>query len=114
MGLTDSRPVPLHGYVFPRDAGRVAASTPPGLPGSSTNLSLRAVPNHPGRPDKGAAPVNPSPVAGFTILGRLAVLQFASRGRIGFNFFAARRFALRGFASSDCSDARSRGYMLNG
>jgi hypothetical protein len=38
------------GYVFPQIVGCVSASTPPGLPGSSTNLSLRAVPNHPGKP----------------------------------------------------------------
>jgi len=50
MDLTDSRPMPFHGYVFPQYAGRVAASTSPGLPGSSTNLYLRAVPNHPGKP----------------------------------------------------------------
>src|SRR5438270_5296230 len=60
------------------------------------------------------APVSSPPVSGFTILGRLAVFQLTSRGRIGFNCFTARRFALRGFDSPDCSDARSLGYMSNG
>ena len=65
-GLSDSRPVSLHGYVFPQALGRVAALPLPGLPGSSTNLSLRAVPNHPGRPGD-VPPVTSSPVSGFTI-----------------------------------------------
>ena len=43
MSPSDSRPVPPDGYVFPPDVGCVAASAPPGLPVSSTNLSLRAV-----------------------------------------------------------------------
>ena len=41
---------PQAGYVFPtRVAGN--SSTAPGLPGSSADLSARAVPNHPGRSD---------------------------------------------------------------
>src|SRR6266550_4135861 len=44
------------------------------------------------------APVASPPVAGFTLFGGLAVFQFASRGRIGFTFVTAHRFASRGFA----------------
>ena len=47
MGLADSRPEPAFGYGFPPTPG--LRPVPPGLPGSSTNLSLRAVPFHPGR-----------------------------------------------------------------
>ena len=98
MGISDSRPVPPCGYVFPQSAGRVAASAPPGLPVSSTNLSLRAVPNHPGKPGVAMLPLFSTPVAGFTILGRPAVFHLASRGRIGFTCITARRFASRDFA----------------
>ena len=43
---------PAAGYVFPPTVeGR--ALTGPGLPGSLTDLSARAVPSHPGRPDGG-------------------------------------------------------------
>ena len=41
---------PADGYVFPL-AVEGRALTGPGLPGSLTDLSARAVPNHPGRPD---------------------------------------------------------------
>ena len=50
------------GYPFP---------ALPGLPGSSTDLSLRAVPNHPGR-SGGSLLIASPPVSGFIILGRLA------------------------------------------
>jgi len=49
MGLSDSRPGPPLGYVFPWAVGVDSFPALPGLPGSSTDLSLRAVPNHPGR-----------------------------------------------------------------
>jgi len=48
----------------------------PGLPGSSTDLFLRAVPYHPGRSDECLLIASP-PVSGFIIFGRLAT--FASR-----------------------------------
>jgi hypothetical protein len=41
---------PANGYVFP-PAVEAWGLTGPGLPGSSTALSARAVPSHPGRPD---------------------------------------------------------------
>ncbi len=41
---------PSHGYVFPPNVAGLSRTTP-GLPGSSTDLSARAVPSHPGRPD---------------------------------------------------------------
>src|SRR5258708_28950234 len=50
MVLSVSRPMPAHGYLFPPAVGRVATPAPPGIPVSSTNLSLCAVPNHPEKP----------------------------------------------------------------
>ncbi len=41
---------PPQGYAFPSGVGPLPQATPPGLPGSSTDLSPRAVPNHPGEP----------------------------------------------------------------
>ena len=49
MGLPDSRSGPLPGYVFPFTWAAFAAALT-GLPGSSTDLSTRAAPNHPGKP----------------------------------------------------------------
>jgi hypothetical protein len=43
----------------------------PGLPGSSTDLFLRAVPNHPGR-SGGCLLIASPPMSGFIIFGRLA------------------------------------------
>jgi hypothetical protein len=51
MGLSDSRSGPSHGYVFPHFVGGLPTAQP-GLPGSSTDLSTRAVPLHPGKPDE--------------------------------------------------------------
>jgi len=52
-------------------SGPTAFPALPGLPGSSTDLFLRAVPNHPGRSD-GCLLIASPPVSGFIILGRLA------------------------------------------
>ncbi len=58
MPLSDSRPEPSEGYGFPSGVGPLAQASPPGLPepalseakSSSTDLSPRAVPYHPGEP----------------------------------------------------------------
>ena len=50
MSLSDSRTQPVCGYVFPHPVGG-SPTTGPGLPGSVTDLSTRAVPSHPGKPD---------------------------------------------------------------
>ena len=50
MSPSDSRTEPAHGYVFPLAVDGLP-TTRPGLPGSSTDLSTRAVPYHPGKPD---------------------------------------------------------------
>src|SRR5262249_18134107 len=69
--------------VFLREVGQVQeeqlpSPALPGLPGSSTDLSLRAVPNHPGRPD-GCLLVASPPVSGFTTFGRLATSPSVTR-----------------------------------
>lgn len=56
MSLSDSRSKPACGYVFPQTVGG-SPTTQPGLPGSSTNLSTRAVPYHPGESDKCTRPL---------------------------------------------------------
>lgn len=58
MSLSDSRPEPPPGYVFP-DAVYALRITPPGLPGSSTNLSTRAAPFNPGESDGCSRPLLP-------------------------------------------------------
>ncbi len=50
----------------------------PGLPGSSTDLFLRAVPNHPERSDECLLIASP-PITGFIILGRLATSTSVTR-----------------------------------
>jgi len=50
----------------------------PGLPGSSTDLFLRAVPNHPGRSD-GCLLIASPPVTGFILFGRLATSTSITR-----------------------------------
>ena len=47
MGLSDSRGEPLRGYVFPLPRGSSHLfPAPPGLPGSSADLSSRAISSH--------------------------------------------------------------------
>ena len=50
----------------------------PGLPGSSTDLFLRAAPNHPGRSGECLLIASP-PISGFIILGRLATSTSVTR-----------------------------------
>ena len=49
MSRSDSPTEPPQGYAFPSNVDPPWA-TPPGLPGSSTDRSPRAVPNYPGEP----------------------------------------------------------------
>ena len=74
----------------------MTCSSRAGLPGSSADLSVRAVPNHPGRPEGCIRSLlHPRRLASHTI-GRLATLQVdCLRGRIGFAFATARTFATR-------------------
>jgi len=66
--------------------------TLPGLPGSSTDLSLRAVPNHPGRPGGCSCSLLPHRCQASSSSADWPPSS-ASRGRIGFACATARRFA---------------------
>src|SRR5947199_7818493 len=54
----------------------------PGLPGSSTDLSLRAVPYYPGRSDECLLIASP-PISGFIIFGRLATSNLRHEAESG-------------------------------
>jgi hypothetical protein len=87
------------GYVFPQCVAGISAATPPGLPGSSADLSPRAVPSHPGKPSDCSCPLLHRWQQASSLLGGLATCKLASRGRIRFAGATARRFAFRGFAT---------------
>src|SRR5450631_2109443 len=82
MGLSDSRPGPPLGYVFPRAVGVVSFPALPGLPGSSTDLSLRAVPYHPGRSGE-CLLIASSSISGFILFGRLATSTLRNEAESG-------------------------------
>src|SRR5437667_862205 len=72
LSLSDSRPEPFPRLLIPSGRwGRFSFPAPPGLPGSSTDLFLRAVPNHPGRSGQCLLIASP-PVSGFILFGGLA------------------------------------------
>ena len=89
------------GYPFP---------ALPGLPGSSTDLSLRAVPNHPGRSDRCLLIASP-PVTGSIIFGRLATSSSVTRpNRVHLRYGSRVRLPTR---PPHHWNSRSLGYMLN-
>jgi hypothetical protein len=102
MSLSDSRPEPFPRLWIP--SGRwfwFPFPALPGLPGSSTVLSLRAVPNHPGRPG-GCLLVASPPVTGFITLGRLATSNSVTRpNRVRLRY--GSQVCFPGFHQRDCS-----------
>jgi hypothetical protein len=81
----------------------------PGLPGSSTDLSLRAVPNHPGRSGECLLIASP-PISGFIILGRLATSISVTRpNRVHLRY--GSQVCFPGFHQPDCSDSLRFRYM---
>src|SRR5664280_2485580 len=79
MGLSDSRPEPFPRLLIPSGrGGSVALPALPGLPGSSTDLFLRAVPNHPGRSGECLLIASP-PISGFILSGGLATFTGVTR-----------------------------------
>jgi hypothetical protein len=79
MGLSDSRPGPFPRLLIPSGRwGRLPFPALPGLPGSSTDLFLRAVPNHPGRSDECLLIASP-PISGFIPSGGLATFTGVTR-----------------------------------
>ena len=82
-------------------SGPAAFPALPGLPGSSTDLSLRAVPNHPGRSGECLLIASP-PITGFIILGRLAPSTSVTRpNRVHLRYGSQVRFP--GFRQTDYS-----------
>ena len=111
MGLSDSRPGPFPRLLIPSGRRGPNRSFPalPGLPGSSTDLSLRAVPNHPGR-SGGYLLIASPPIAGFIILGRLATSISVTRpNQVRLRYRAQVCFP--GFHQPDCSDSFRFSYM---
>ena len=68
------------GYVFPPPLGSSCLfPAPPGLPGSSADLSPRAVSNHPGRPDECSHPLLPRRSQASPPSGGLAAFALVTR-----------------------------------
>jgi hypothetical protein len=69
MSLSDSRPEPPSGYVFPHEVGLFRSAGPPRFLGRSFHARC---PLSPRRVRRLLAPISSPPIAGFRILGRLA------------------------------------------
>ena len=81
----------------------------PGLPGSSTDLSLRAVPKHPGRPGGCICSLLPPPMSGFITFGRLATSMRVTRpNRVRLRY--GPQVCLPGFHQTDYSIPLRFGY----
>jgi len=92
----------------------VAPATPPGLPGSSTDLSSRAIHKHPGESDDCSYPCF---IAGGRLhpQGRASHSQFYPFTRPNrFAFATAHEFASPGFAKGIAPFQRWIGYMYDG
>ena len=83
--------------------------TLPGLPGSSTDLFLRAVPNHPGRSDECLLIASP-PMSGFITFGRLATSISVTRpNRVRYRY--GSQVCFPGFHQEDYSTSLRFRYM---
>jgi hypothetical protein len=81
----------------------------PGLPGSSTDLFLRAVPNHPGRSGECLLIASP-PMSGFIIFGRLATSISVTRpNRVHLRY--GSQVCFPGFHQTDYSASLRFRYM---
>jgi hypothetical protein len=98
------------GYSFPRAVGgRLPFPALPGLPGSSTDLFLRAVPNHPERSD-GCLLIASPPISGFILSGGLATFTIVTRpNRVCFRY--GSQVCLPGFHQPDYADSLRFSYM---
>jgi hypothetical protein len=88
------------GYPFP---------ALPGLPGSSTDLFLRAAPRHPGRSGECLLTTSP-PISGFILPGRLATFTSVTRSnRVRLRY--GSQVCIPGFRQKDYSDSLRFRYM---
>ena len=103
--VMDSRP--------PLNARPQTSALPVGSPRFLAGRSARAVPNHPGEPDKCTRPLLPCRWQASPLCGGLAAPIWCYEAETGSLYYGShfRRTRLR---TPDCSDARSFGYMSNG
>jgi hypothetical protein len=88
-------------------------ATPPGLPGSSTDLSPCAVPNHPGEPDGCSLPLLPRRWQASSRMADWPLSLYITRpNRVHLCY--GSRVRLARLRQTDCSAPRSLGYLLNG
>ena len=88
-------------------------ATPPGLPGSSTDLSPCAVPNHPGEPDGCSLPLLPRRCQASSRMADWPLPLYITRpNRVHLRY--GSRVRLARLRQTDCSAPRSLGYLLNG
>ena len=88
-------------------------STPPGLPGSSADLSPRAVPYHPGEPGDCVYPFLHHRWQASSALGAWPLSFFLTRpNRVRLRY--GSRVRLPGLRQRDYSRPRLVGYLLNG
>jgi hypothetical protein len=88
-------------------------ATPPGLPGSSTDLSPCAVPNHPGEPDGCSLPLLHRRYQASSRMADWPLPVYITRpNRVHLCY--GSRVRLARLRQADCSAPRSLGYLLNG
>ena len=88
-------------------------ATPPGLPGSSTDLSPCALPNHPGEPDGCSLPLLPRRCQASSRMADWPLPVYITRpNRVHLCY--GSRVRLARLRQTDCSAPRSLGYLLNG
>ncbi len=111
MSLSDSRPGPVPRLCIPSGRWVRVVSPPPCRVSqdSSTDLSLRAVPNHPGRLDGCACSLLPRRCQASSSLADWPP-SIASRGRIGFDHYGSQ-VCFPGFRQTDCSLSLRFRYM---
>ena len=116
MSRSDSQTKPPQGYAFPSGVGpphKKSGTTPPGLPGSSTDLSPCAVPNHPGEPDGCSPPLLPRRCQASAGRADWPLPLYLTRpNRVHLRY--GSRVRLARLRPTDCSASRSLGYLLNG
>jgi len=94
-------------------AWAASPATPPGLPGSSTDLSPCAVPNHPGEPDGCSLPLLPRRCQASSRMVDWPLPLYITRpNRVHLCY--GSRVRLTRLRQTDCSAPRSLGYLLNG
>jgi hypothetical protein len=113
VGRSDSRPGPLPGVMFSPEALVASPTSPPGLPGSSTDLSSRAVPYHPEGPAAALAPYFAASIR-LHPRGRTGHLQVPLTRPNWVRLRYGSRVRLARLRRTNCSVSRSLGYLTNG